>query len=110
MVRNVYFRAALLLFLWAGLSALLTGCGVRSDFDGPPDRVLFEKAQDAVELQRFDVANLTLQTLVNTYPDSEFAEPARQLLMDPRVEKCGAGWNSSRCAGSRFAADVGPSL
>src|SRR6202049_3622275 len=37
-----------------------------------PDKVLFDKAMDAMKHNRFDVARITLQTLINTYPDSEF--------------------------------------
>ena len=37
-----------------------------------PDKVLFDKAMDAMKHNRFDVARMTLQTLINTYPDSEF--------------------------------------
>jgi outer membrane protein assembly factor BamD len=37
-----------------------------------PDKVLFDKAMDAMHHNRFDVARLTLQTLINTYPDSEY--------------------------------------
>jgi outer membrane protein assembly factor BamD len=37
-----------------------------------PDKVLFDKAMDAMHHNKFDVARLTLQTLINTYPDSEF--------------------------------------
>jgi hypothetical protein len=47
-----------------------------------------------VECNRFDVANLTLQTLVNTYPDSEYASKAAVELEDPRIAKCGERWNS----------------
>src|SRR5437660_10873687 len=35
-----------------------------------PDKVLFDKAMDAMKHNRFDVARITLQTLINTYPDS----------------------------------------
>ncbi len=37
-----------------------------------PDKVLFDRAMDAMKHNRFDVARMTLQTLINTYPDSEF--------------------------------------
>ena len=37
-----------------------------------PDKVLFDKAMDAMRHNRFDVARLTLQTLINTYPESEY--------------------------------------
>src|ERR1700721_1090240 len=40
-----------------------------------PDKVLFDKAMDAMKHNRFDVARMTLQTLINTYPDSEFIAP-----------------------------------
>jgi outer membrane protein assembly factor BamD (BamD/ComL family) len=48
-----------------------------------PDRALFEAAMSAMEQDRFDVASLTLQTLVNTYPDSEYASKAKLVLQDP---------------------------
>ena len=53
-----------------------------------PDQVLFERAMSAVEQKRFDVANLTLQTLVNTYPTSEYASKAKLTLEDPRIAEC----------------------
>ncbi|MEY2395780.1 MAG: outer membrane protein assembly factor BamD, partial [Acidobacteriaceae bacterium] len=42
-----------------------------------PDKVLFDKAMDAMRHNRFDVARITLQTLINTYPDSEFIARAK---------------------------------
>ncbi len=42
-----------------------------------PDKVLFDKAMDAMKHSRFDVARMTLQTLINTYPDSEFIARAK---------------------------------
>jgi outer membrane protein assembly factor BamD len=42
-----------------------------------PDKVLFDKAMDAMHHNRFDVARLQLQTLINTYPDSEFVARAK---------------------------------
>src|SRR5438876_4479396 len=47
-----------------------------------PDKVLFDKAMDAMRHNRFDVARLTLQTLINTYPDSEFIARAKLALAD----------------------------
>jgi len=43
----------------------------------------------AVEDNRFDVAHITFQTLINTYPDSEYASKATVALDDPRIAKCG---------------------
>ena len=60
-----------------------------------PDRVLFDKAAMAVQEKRFTVANLTLQTLVNTYPASEYADRARAMLQDPQIARCGEGFSST---------------
>jgi outer membrane protein assembly factor BamD len=47
-----------------------------------PDKVLFDKAMDAMRHNKFDVARLTLQTLINTYPDSEFIARAKLAVGD----------------------------
>src|SRR6266516_4943745 len=47
-----------------------------------PDKVLFDKAMDAMRHNRYDVARLTLQTLINTYPDSEFIARAKLGVAD----------------------------
>jgi outer membrane protein assembly factor BamD len=46
------------------------------------DRQLFEKAMKDMEKSRFTVARLTLQTLINTYPDSEYLPPAKYALAE----------------------------
>ena len=47
-----------------------------------PDKVLFDRAMDAMKHNRFDVARMTLQTLINTYPDSEFVARAKLAVAD----------------------------
>ena len=47
-----------------------------------PDKALYDKAEDAVKHGRFDVARLDLQTLLNTYPDSEFQMRAKLAIAD----------------------------
>ena len=47
-----------------------------------PDKVLFDRAMDAMKHNRFDVARLSLQTLINTYPDSEFVARAKLAVAD----------------------------
>ena len=47
-----------------------------------PDKVLFDRAMDAMQHNRFDVARLTLQTLINTYPDSEYIARAKLAVGD----------------------------
>jgi outer membrane protein assembly factor BamD len=47
-----------------------------------PDKVLFDRAMDALKHNRFDVARISLQTLINTYPDSEFIARAKLAVAD----------------------------
>jgi outer membrane protein assembly factor BamD len=47
-----------------------------------PDKVLFDRSMDALKHNRFDVARMTLQTLINTYPDSEFVARAKLAVAD----------------------------
>ena len=47
-----------------------------------PDKVLFDRAMDAMKHNKFDVARVTLQTLINTYPDSEFIARAKLAIGD----------------------------
>lgn len=42
-----------------------------------PDKVLFDRAVDAMSKRKYDVARLSLQTLINTYPDSEYVARAK---------------------------------
>lgn len=90
---------ALLLF---GLTACLKrpNAEVRSQ---QPDRVLFEHGMSAVEQGRFAVANMTLQVLVNTYPNSKYASKAKLALQDPRIAKCGESWSSPPECNGRLA-------
>jgi outer membrane protein assembly factor BamD len=54
-----------------------------------PDKVLFDRAMDAMKHERYDVARLTLQTLINTYPDSEFIARAKLALADSWYDEGG---------------------
>jgi len=47
---------------------------------------------DAAEHGKFDVAGLTLQTLVNTYPDSDYALKAEEAMQDPRIAAYKHSW------------------
>ncbi len=42
-----------------------------------PDKVLFDRAMQAMKERKYDVARMSLQTLINTYPDSEFVARAK---------------------------------
>jgi outer membrane protein assembly factor BamD len=47
-----------------------------------PDKVLFDRAMDAMKHGKYDVARITLQTLINTYPDSEYIARAKLSVGD----------------------------
>lgn len=47
-----------------------------------PDKILYEKAMAEIRHGRYDVGRLTLQTLINTYPDSEFLAKAKLAIAD----------------------------
>ena len=47
-----------------------------------PDKVLFDRGMDAMKHNRFDMARLDMQTLINTYPDSEYIARAKLALAD----------------------------
>ena len=47
-----------------------------------PDKALFDKAMVALKKGKFDVARLDLQTMLNTYPDSEYRMRAKLAVGD----------------------------
>jgi outer membrane protein assembly factor BamD len=55
-----------------------------------PDKVLFDKAMASLKKGRYDVARLTLQTLLNTYPDSEYRMRAKLAVGDTWFKEGGA--------------------
>lgn len=55
-----------------------------------PDKVLFDRAMSELKHNRFDVARIDLQTLINTYPDSEFLARAKLAVADSWYDQGGA--------------------
>ncbi|MFI5115823.1 MAG: outer membrane protein assembly factor BamD [Terriglobales bacterium] len=47
-----------------------------------PDKSLYDRALDAMKHNKYDVARLSLQTLINTYPDSEYVARAKLAIGD----------------------------
>jgi outer membrane protein assembly factor BamD len=47
-----------------------------------PDRVLFDRAMRDLGKNKFTVGRLSLQTLINTYPDSEFLPQAKYAMAE----------------------------
>lgn len=55
-----------------------------------PDKVLYDRAMAALKKNKFDVARITLQTLINTYPDSEYIARAKLAVGDAWYEEGGS--------------------
>src|SRR5580693_8284092 len=55
-----------------------------------PDKVLFDKAMVSMKKGRYDVSRLTLQTLLNTYPDSEYRMRAKLAVGDTWFKEGGS--------------------
>ncbi len=55
-----------------------------------PDKELFDKAMVALKKGKFDVARLDLQTMLNTYPESEYAMRAKLSVGDTWYKEGGS--------------------
>ena len=61
-----------------------------------PDKVLYDRAMDAMKHSKYDVARLSLQTLINTYPDSEYVARAKLAIGDSWYAEGGsAAWTQA---------------
>lgn len=88
MVRQQTFVARTLAVL-LGLGLLTSvGC-IHKKYENPitkdtsqPDKVLFDKAINDVEHGRYEVARITLNTLINTYDQSEYLAKAKLAIAD----------------------------
>jgi outer membrane protein assembly factor BamD len=88
-------RYFLFVILMAGL---LTSCGFRAKkYDDPitkdtkqPDKVLFDRAVNDIEHGRYEIARITLNTLINTYDQSEFLAKAKLAIADSWFREGGA--------------------
>jgi len=80
------------------MAGLLASCGFkRKKYDNPitkdtkqPDKVLFDRAINDIEHGRFEVARITLNTLINTYDQSEFLAKAKLAVADSWYREGGA--------------------
>jgi len=87
MIRRILFLALLPVLLLS-----VTSCSLRKNKkitnpianvnSAQPDKVLFDRAMDAMQHNRYDVARLSLQTMINTYPDSEYVARAKLAVGD----------------------------
>ncbi len=84
--------------LAAALAALVVAGGCRGKrYENPitqdtqqPDKILFDKAVKDIEKGRYEVARLTLNTLMNTYDTSEFMAKAKLAIADSWMREGGS--------------------
>lgn len=95
-MRSFYVIRLSGLVLLSLLLALTAGCR-RKKYENPitkdtqqPDKVLYDKAIRDVERGRYEVARLTLQTLINTYDTSEYLAKAKLAIADSWFREGGA--------------------
>ena len=81
-----------------GLALMGTGClfpqhkkKTQPDLNASaqPDKILYDRATDDFKHGRYTVARLNLQTLINTYPDSEYLAKAKLAVADSYYKEGG---------------------
>jgi len=61
-----------------------------ADASVAPDKVLYDRAMKDIKKGHQEVGRLTLQTLINTYPDSEFLAKAKLAIADSYYKEGGS--------------------
>src|ERR1700723_3615397 len=80
------------------LAGVLSSCGFKGvKYDDPitkdtkqPEKVLYDRAINDIEHGRFEIARITLNTLINTYDQSEFLAKAKLAIADSWFREGGA--------------------
>src|SRR5579864_4849609 len=92
---NVMIRQYAIL---ATIALAVSGCGFkRHKYENPitkdtkqPDKLLYDKSINDIEHGRYEVARITLNTLINTYDQSEFMAKAKLAVADSWYREGGA--------------------
>ena len=78
------------------VTVALCGCFGRKKAAAPatgssaePDKVLYDTAMNDIKKDRFDEGRLAFQTLINTYPDSEYLAKAKLAVADSYYKEGG---------------------
>ncbi len=103
-------KAKTLLVATSLLVLVLTGGCRHKKYENPitkdtqqPDKVLFDKAIKDIEHGRYEVARLTLNTLMNTYDTSEFLAKAKLAIADSWMREGGThAWTQAEAEYTDF--------
>ena len=71
----------------------------QADSSAEPDKVLYTRALDDIKHGRHEIGRLTLQTLINTYPDSEYLAKAKLGIADSYYKESGTANMAQAIAG-----------
>ena len=77
-----FFGPALLVITLAGCHNKKVNNPLANVGSKQPDKVLFDRAMDQMKHNHMDQARIILQTLINTYPDSEYIARAKLAVGD----------------------------
>lgn len=60
-----------------------------ADNNAQPDKILYDRAVDDIKHGRHEIGRLNMQTLINTYPDSEYLAKAKLAIADSYYKEGG---------------------
>jgi outer membrane protein assembly factor BamD len=67
-----------------------TNKSTSADNNAEPDKILYDRAIEDIKHGRHEVGRLTLQTLINTYPDSEYLAKGKLAIADSFYKEGGS--------------------
>src|SRR5690242_2412538 len=65
-----------------------------ADNTAEPDKILYQRSMDDIKHGRHEVGRLGMQTLINTYPDSEYLAKAKLAIADSYYKEGGTANNT----------------
>ncbi|HVB56221.1 MAG TPA: outer membrane protein assembly factor BamD [Candidatus Acidoferrales bacterium] len=71
-----------------------TKAAAATEASAEPDKILYDRAMVDMKHARYTESRLTLQTLINTYPDSEYLAKAKLAVADSYYKEGGTGNNT----------------
>lgn len=87
-----WIGAALAVLVIAGCAAQKTATtkpATGNNGSAEADKILYGRAMNDLQHNRFDLARLSMQTLINTYPDSEYLAKAKLAIADSYFKEGG---------------------
>jgi outer membrane protein assembly factor BamD len=74
----------------AGKKATTNSAKPEANDSAEADKLLYERAVNDLQHNRFELARLSMQTLINTYPDSEYLAKAKLAIADSYFKEGGS--------------------